>query len=209
MANGMYYTRGFRSKSEFLEQYNGNQLPEQKSDSSDEALSKTDFLKKIFDENAHYIKEEKWNAMILRYIELHSKQFKEVKEDPFMKGAFSFSAGPHGLEEGIIVLSDVIPKKFVRYVVIHETTMLTWNKNNYAVEDEFNAAKAELSKSDFWEYCMFRLNMHRNSADIITEMKMSVSEDVQKILKQAQLQSGIVIMEKRVAVSFPKTFTKK
>lgn len=209
MSNGMYYTRGFRSKSEFLEQYNGNQLPEQESSPSDKVLSRTDILKKIFDENVLYIKQENWNAMILRYVELHSSQFRGLKEDPFMKGAFSFSAGPHGLEEGIIILSDVIPKKFVRYVVIHQTNMLIWDKNRFAVEDEFNAAKAELSKSDFWEYCLFRLNMHRDSVDIITEMKMSVSEDVQKILKQAQVQSGIVIMEKKIAVSFPRVSTKK
>jgi hypothetical protein len=152
-------------------------------------------LKNIFDENVHLIQEEKWDGMILRYIEMHSNQFGELKADPFMKGAFSYSAGPHGLEEGIIILSDIIPKKFVRYVVIHETNMLIWGKNRLAVDDEFKAAKAELSKSDFWEYCIFRLNMHRDSTNVITEMKMSVSEEVQKILKQAQLQSGIVILE--------------
>jgi hypothetical protein len=139
-------------------------------------------LKKIYYENLHLINKFTWSGFTLKYIELNSDQFRELNDANFNKGVFSFVSGPLSTEEGIIILSDIVPKKFVRYVVIHEATKLTWNSDKIAFKAEFKAAKEELSSTDFLKYCIFRLSVYKNSLEAIQEIRKITSVDVYKII---------------------------
>jgi len=136
------------------------------------------------------------DGLILRYVEIDSSEIRELNENIALKGAVSYAYGLMGGKTGILILRDVVPKKFRRYVAIHETVEVVTGNHWYAVQDEFKAAEKELSKENFKEYCEFRLKMHKNNIKTVKEIRGWVSARTKRVLSNVQKELGIVLRKR-------------